>query len=66
MAASQGFKTDSEQSSDDGRANSSYLLSPPSSNGSMDKVYPCAADSCIQVYLSLFCQFCCQAASQSG
>uniref|UniRef100_A0A0N5AN42 Zinc finger, C2H2 type n=1 Tax=Syphacia muris TaxID=451379 RepID=A0A0N5AN42_9BILA len=52
MAASQGFKTDSEQSSDDGRGNSTYPLSPPSSNESPEKVYPCAASDCMQAFSS--------------
>ncbi|KHN78568.1 Sal-like protein 3, partial [Toxocara canis] len=51
LAASQGVKTDSEQSSEDGR-NPSYLLSPPSSNDAVDKIHPCAAERCTQRFSS--------------
>uniref|UniRef100_A0A9J2PG91 C2H2-type domain-containing protein n=1 Tax=Ascaris lumbricoides TaxID=6252 RepID=A0A9J2PG91_ASCLU len=51
LAASQSVRTDSEQSSEDGR-NPSYLLSPPSSNDTIDKVHPCAAETCTQRFSS--------------
>ncbi|VDK52509.1 unnamed protein product, partial [Anisakis simplex] len=51
LAASQSVKTDSDDGSEDGQ-NPSYLLSPPSSNDTVDKIHPCAAERCTQRFSS--------------
>ncbi|VDM99739.1 unnamed protein product [Thelazia callipaeda] len=53
LAANHSTHTDSEQSSDDGGNTSSYVLSPPSSNGILaEKIHPCIAERCQQRFSS--------------